>query len=185
MKTPPPSRAASLAPASALGLAAAAMLVPANVLPVVSTNTGGMPRTDTIMSGIISLWRDGMWAISLIVFVASIAIPVLKLAGLAWLVVAASRRRIRRRRLLTRVYTILDFIGRWSMLDVFLVAFLAGVVQFGALALVEPRAGIIAFAAAVVLTVLATHAFDPRLLWQRRAAGESPDAPATAAPPSA
>ena len=165
MNAPASPLAPMFSRAAALGLAAALMLVPANVLPVVSTNTGGLARTDTIMSGIIGLWRDGMPAISAIVFVASIVIPVLKLAGLAWLLVAVRRRTTSHRRMLTRLYAALDLIGRWSMLDVFLVAFLAGVVQFGSLATVEPRGGIVAFAAAVVLTVLATDAFDPRRLW--------------------
>jgi paraquat-inducible protein A len=167
MNAPLPNRTASLSNATALGIAAAVMLVPANILPVLSTNTGGDARTDTIFSGIVALWKDGMWVISAIVFVASILIPILKLIGLAWLLLVAARPRIGgSRRLLTRLYTVLDFIGRWSMLDVFLVAFLAGVVQFGVLATVEPRSGIVAFAAAVVLTVLATDAFNPRLLWR-------------------
>jgi paraquat-inducible protein A len=163
--------------AAALALAAAIMLVPANLLPVLNTNTTGQPRTDTIFSGIVSLWQDGMWGISAIVFVASILIPLLKLAGLACLLVAVRRGPSQHPRALTRLYTILDLIGRWSMLDVFLVAFLSGVVQFGVLAMVEPRGGIVAFALAVVLTVLATDAFDPRLLWPRPAPSASPAAP--------
>ena len=167
-------RSADLSRAAALALAAAVMLVPANVLPVLSTNTGGQARTDTIFSGIVGLWQDGLWAISAIVFVASILIPLLKLVGLAWLLIAVRRRTGRGQRTLTRLYAVLDFIGRWSMLDVFLVAFLAGAVQFGALATIEPRSGILAFAAAVVLTVLANDAFDPRLLWREpRPARES------------
>jgi len=166
MNAPATDRSRSLGSAAALGLAAAVMLVPANLLPVLSTNTGTEARTDTIFSGIVGLWNEGLWVIGAIVFVASILIPILKLIGLGWLLIAATRPRVRRRRLLTRVYTVLEFIGRWSMLDVFLVAFLAGIVQFGALAKVEPRSGIVAFAAAVVLTVLATDAFNPRLLWR-------------------
>ena len=166
-------RTTHLSRAAALAFAAAVMLVPANVLPVLSTNTGGLARTDTIMSGIVSLWDDGMWAIAAIVFAASILIPLFKLVGLTWLLVAVRRRTTHRRRGLTQLYHILNLIGRWSMLDVFLVAFLAGAVQFGALATIEPHAGIVAFAAAVVLTVLATDAFEPKLLW----------ADATAAPP--
>lgn len=158
-------RSAKLSRAAALALAAAVMLVPANLLPVLSTRTGGSARTDTIMSGIIGLWNDGMWAISAIVFIASILIPLLKLAGLSWLLIAVRRRATRHRRGLTRLYASLAFIGRWSMLDVFLVAFLAGAVQFGGLASIEPRSGIVAFAAAVVLTILATDAFDPHLVW--------------------
>jgi len=163
-------RTTHLSRAAALALAAAVMLVPANVLPVLSTNTGGMARTDTIMSGIVGLWHDGMWAIAAIVFAASILIPLLKLVGLAWLLIAVRRRSTHQRRGLTKLYNVLDLIGRWSMLDVFLVAFLAGAVQFGALATIEPRAGIVAFAAAVVLTVLATDAFEPKLLWADAAA---------------
>lgn len=157
-------RTTNLSRAAALALAAGVMLVPANILPVLSTNTGGQPRSDTIMSGIIGLWHDGMWGIAAIVFIASILIPLLKLVGLAFLILAA-RRGTQHQRGLTRLYVVLDFIGRWSMLDVFLAAFLTGAVQFGALATIEPRSGIVAFAAAVVLTVLATDAFDSRLLW--------------------
>lgn len=166
-------RSTRLSRPTALALAAAVMLVPANLLPVLSTRTGGSARTDTIMSGIMGLWHDGMWAISAIVFVASILIPLLKLLGLAWLLVAIRRRTNRGRRELTRLYAMLDFIGRWSMLDVFLVAFLAGAVQFGALATIEPRSGIIAFTAAVVLTILATDSFDPQLIWAEPKAGFS------------
>jgi paraquat-inducible protein A len=161
-------RSAKLSRATALALAAGIMLVPANLLPVLSTKTGGRARTDTIMSGIIGLWDDGMWAISAIVFIASILIPLLKLIGLTWLLIAVRRRATRHRRRLTRLYAGLDFIGRWSMLDVFLVAFLAGAVQFGALARIEPQSGIVAFAAAVVLTILATDSFDPHLIWAER-----------------
>jgi len=161
------------ASAAALALAAAIMLVPANILPVLSTSTTGQPRTDTIFSGILGLYHEGMWAIAAIVFTASILIPLLKLVGLAWLLLAARRARhapARQMRRLTRVYVVLDFIGRWSMLDVFLVAFLSGIVRFGVLATVEPREGIVAFAAVVVLTVLATDAFDPRTLWEEETA---------------
>jgi paraquat-inducible protein A len=152
--------------AAALALAAAALLVPANLLPVLSTEISGNGRSDTIFSGCVELWRQGLWAIALIVFTASIVIPVLKLAGLAWLLRGARRGDPAQAPRLTRVYASLDFIGRWSMLDVFLAAFLAGLVRFGGFSTVTPRSGIVAFAAAVVLTVLATRAFDPRVLWR-------------------
>ena len=158
------ARFRSTSTAGALALSAAIMLVPANLLPVLSTETSGHNRTDTIFSGALSLWRHDLAAIAVIVFTASILIPLLKLAGLGWLLWCVHRGTGDSRRL-TRLYAMLDFIGRWSMLDVFLVAFLAGLVQFGGLSTVEPRSGIVAFAAAVVLTVLATRAFDPRLLW--------------------
>jgi paraquat-inducible protein A len=151
--------------ATALALAAGMMLVPANLLPVLSTNISGEARTDTIFSGTVALCEDGLWALGAIVFTASILIPLLKLVGLARLLWAAQRGSRGRAPQLTKLYSILDFIGRWSMLDVFLAGFLAGIVQFGTLATIEPRPGIVAFAAAVVLTMLATHSFDPRFLW--------------------
>ena len=160
--------------AIALSLGAAVMLVPANILPVLSMQIPGSTRTDTIFSGIVGLCERGMWGVGAIVFTASIVVPLLKLVGLAWLIIA-SRRDVRgNARSLTRWYVRLDFIGRWSMLDVFLVAFLAGAVQFGALGLVQPRPGILAFAISVILTMLATQAFDPHVFWNR---GESPPRP--------
>jgi len=160
--------------AGALALAAAVMLVPANLLPVLSTETSGQNRSDTIFSGAVELWRQGLWAIAVIVFVASILIPVLKLTGLAWLLLSARRGSPRDPRRLTRIYAALDFIGRWSMLDVFLATFLTGLVQFGEFSTVVPRSGIVAFAAAVLLTALATQAFDPRVLWEAPAPASSP-----------
>jgi Uncharacterized paraquat-inducible protein A len=165
----PRLRSERLANPAAFAMAAAAMLVPANVLPILTTRTMGQVRTDTIFSGTVELWRQEFWAIAAIVFIASIVIPVLKLAGLGWLLVAARRGNVRDPRRLTRLYEVLDFIGRWSMLDVFLVAFLAGLVRFGVFSNIEPGQGIAAFALAVVLTALATHAFDPRVLWRGQA----------------
>jgi paraquat-inducible protein A len=153
--------------AAAFAIAAAAMYVPANVLPILSTDIPGQSRTDTIFSGIIGLYQSGSWGIAIIVFVASILVPVLKILGIAVLLVASVRDRVAHRRTLTRLHAALDFIGRWSMLDVFLVAFLCGAVQFGGLAHVRAGPGIVAFASVVVLTMLATSAFDPRALWAR------------------
>jgi paraquat-inducible protein A len=141
------------------------MMVPANFLPVLDTATPGSVRSDTIFSGIVGLCEDGMWGIGAIVFSASILIPVLKLVGLGILLLAVRRGPPARPRRLTRLFAVLDFIGRWSMLDVFLVGFLSGIVHFGGLATIEPRSGIVAFAAVVVLTMLATDAFDPHWLW--------------------
>ena len=161
-------RSAGLSNAAALTLAAAIMLVPANLLPVLGTETPGDNRTDTIFSGVAELWRQDLWGIAAIVFTASIVVPVLKVAGLTWLLWSAHRGVPKRPRRLTKVYAILDFIGRWSMLDVFLVTFLSGLIQFNELSTVKPRVGILAFAAAVILTVLATRALDPRRFWRER-----------------
>jgi len=151
--------------AAAFVLAAAVMLVPANMLPILSTELPGQSRTDTIFSGIVGLCDDGSWGVAGIVFTASFLVPLLKICGLIVLLLSVRHRPVRHRRSLTRLYTVLDFIGRWSMLDVFLVGFLTGAVQFGSLAKVLPQPGAIAFAAAVVLTMLATDAFDPHALW--------------------
>lgn len=158
---------------AALALAAAAMLFPANLLPVLSTESSGNARSDTILSGAMELYRQGLWPLAAIVFAASILIPALKLIGLGWLLLSIRRGPAKNPRRLTRLYAVIDMIGRWSMLDVFLATFLTGLVRFGALSTVRPQGGIVAFAAAVVLTVLATEAFDPRALWP-------PPAPSTA-----
>jgi paraquat-inducible protein A len=151
--------------ACALAMAAAVMLIPANLLPVLDTNQTGMSRSDTIFSGAIELWRHGLGAIAVIVITASIVIPMLKLVGLGWIIVSVWHGPPKNPRRMTRIYSALDFIGRWSMLDVFLAAFLTGLVQFGELSTVQARSGIVAFASAVILTVLATQAFDPRSIW--------------------
>jgi paraquat-inducible protein A len=151
--------------AAAFALGAAVMLVPANFLPVISLEAPGQSRTDTIFSSIVGLCEQGMWPLGVIVFTASFLVPLLKLAGLGWLLFVTRGPVVEHARGFTRLYAVLDFVGRWSMLDVFLVSFLAGAVRFGAFATVEPRPGIMAFAAAVVLTMLATDAFDPHLLW--------------------
>jgi len=156
----------STSTAAALALTAAIMIVPANLLPVLSTENYGSNRSDTIFSGAVELWRQGLWVLALIVITASIVIPVLKLIGIGWLLWNARSGASGNLRRLTRLYTALDFIGRWSMLDVFIAAFLTGLVQFGEFSTVVPRSGIVAFAATVLLTALATQAFDPRILWR-------------------
>ncbi len=155
----------ALAQSAAFALAGFIMLLPAYVLPVLTVDQLGSPRTDTIFSGVRALQRDGLWGVALIVFTASFLVPLLKLVSLGFLLHAARTRSAPRRRGLTRLYAFVKFIGRWSMLDVFLVAFLTGAVQFDKLASVRPEPGVIAFAAAVVLTVFATETFDSRLLW--------------------
>jgi paraquat-inducible protein A len=160
-----PAERPNFSRAIAFTIAAAIMLIPANMLPILISDTGGVARTDTIYSGIVGLFESGLWPLALIVAIASLLIPFVKLVGLVVLVIAARRGPSPHAKPLTRLYAVLDFIGRWSMLDVFLVAFLTSAVRFGALSTVQPGIGIAAFAAAVVLTILATHAFDPRTLW--------------------
>jgi len=146
--------------------AAAVLYVPANVLPVMVTTSALQRDEHTLLGGIHELWLDGSWALALIVFIASIAVPVLKigvLGLLAWSVRSKPQwRRLER----ARLYRLIETVGHWSMLDVYVVVLLAATVRFGPLASVSPGLGLLSFAAVVVLTLLATWSFDPRLIWR-------------------
>ncbi len=150
-------------------LAAAAVLyVPANLLPVMST--GDVLRGNarhTILGGIVELWTADEWVLALIVFVASIVVPLLKMAALTLLAWTAQRGSAWAPAERTRLYRLVEAVGHWSMLDVLVVVLLVRLVRFGALASVQPEAGLLAFGAVVVLTMLASEAFDPRLIWDR------------------
>jgi paraquat-inducible protein A len=147
-------------------LAAAALLyIPANVLPIMSTTNLFGSTAFTIAGGIAELWHDDAFALALIVFVASIAVPLLKIGALALLAWSARRRPGWRRPERARLFRIVETVGHWSMLDVYVVVLLGGMVRFGHFAQVEPEPGLLAFAAVVVLTMLAARSFDPRLIW--------------------
>jgi paraquat-inducible protein A len=156
----------SLQRTSAYLMAAVALYVPANTLPIMSTSSVITGReSHTILGGILELWHTGSWDLALIVFIASIAVPILKIAALALLVVTAHRRSHWRQAERASLYRLIETVGHWSMLDVFVVVLLVGMVRFGAFATVEPAAGLLAFGAVVVLTMLASASFDPRLTW--------------------
>ena len=170
--------------AASFALAATVMLIPANVLPVMTFATAGSPpNVTTIFGGVALLWNENLWALALIVFTASVAVPGLKLGGLAWLLYSVRGGRRPNSRRLTRLYSMINAIGRWSMLDVFLVAFLTGAVRFRNLASVTPMHGIIAFASVVILTMIATQLFDPRLLWETNEDDDQTDEAHTAENP--
>ena len=155
----------SLSRTWALLVAAYILYIPANTMPIMVTRSILGTQADTIFSGVIYLWKAGSYALSLIVLVASIVVPLLKMFILTTLLLTVhfrSRWRIQER---TRLYRLVESIGRWSMLDVFVVALLVSLVQAGALASVMPGDGVMAFSAVVVLTMLASLSFDPRLLW--------------------
>ncbi len=141
------------------------LLFPAYLLPVMTMTVLGHTRPSSLLSSILQLWHHGLWGLALIIFVASVLVPLGKLLGLVVLHCSAFPAPAQSANALSSLYHALHAIGRWSMLDVFLVAFLAGLVQFGSLAQVAAAPGIVAFAGSVVLTVLATHFFDPRNLW--------------------
>lgn len=149
----------------ALVASATILYIPANLLPVMTVIYFGAGQPDTILSGVEALIAAEMWPVALLVFFASITVPVLKLAGLAYLLVSVQRRSPRRRRDRTRLYRLIEGVGRWSMVDIFMISLLAALVKLGAIANVEAELGAIAFASVVVITMLASESFDPRLIW--------------------
>jgi len=149
----------------ALIIAATILYIPANALPVLTTTALGSTESDTIIGGVIFLYTSGSWPLALIVLVASVMIPLGKLVALAYLLVQVQRGQVRNRHDSTRMYRLVEFIGRWSMLDVFVDAFVVALVQLQPLMSVEPGPGVVFFMAVVVLTMLAAQTFDPRLLW--------------------
>jgi paraquat-inducible protein A len=159
----------SIARSWALLIAAYVLIVPANLLPVMETGSLFGSETDTIMSGVIYLWTSGSWPLALIVFFASIAVPFSKLAALTYLLVSVQRRSAWAPRERTRLYRVLEAVGRWSMIDIFVAALLTALVQFGGLMTIRAGPGAIAFGAVVVLTMFAAESFDPRLIWDQGA----------------
>jgi paraquat-inducible protein A len=149
----------------ALLIAAYVLYLPANLLPITVTRSIFGIQHDTIISGVVYLWGSGSWAIALIVFVASVAVPLLKLFSLTLLVVSVQRHWRWDPLQRTRLYRLLETIGRWSMLDIYVVTVLVALVQVPSLAAIAPGSGVLAFAAVVVLSMLATMAFEPRLIW--------------------
>jgi paraquat-inducible protein A len=155
----------SLALTAALLLCAAALYVPANLLPVMYTNTLLDKEQDTIMSGVLVLLHSGSWPIAVLVFIASIVVPLLKIIALSVVVFSAWRRTTRHQAPRSELYRMVDFIGRWSMLDVYAISLLVALVQIRSLASIAVGWGALAFAAVVVLTLFAAKTFDERLLW--------------------
>ena len=155
----------------ALVITAMILYLPANMLPILTVISFGSGAPDTIMSGIRGLFLAGMWPLALLVFFASVAVPFLKIGGLMLLLITTQRGSRWRLRDRTILYRIVESVGRWSMIDIFMLSILAGLVRLGAIATIEPGAGAISFAAVVIITIFAAEAFDPRLMWD--AAGEN------------
>ena len=149
----------------ALLIAAYVLYLPANLLPIMETRSLFGVQRDTILSGVAFLWNSGSWILALIVFIASVAVPMLKLLSLTLLVVSVQIKNTMAPLPRARLYRLLELIGRWSMLDVYVVAILVALVQAQSLATMTPGPGVLAFGAVVVLSMLATMAFDPRLIW--------------------
>ena len=155
----------SVARCWALLISAYILYIPANLLTMMETGSLLKYRKDTIISGVVELWRTGSWGIAVVVFIASVTIPLLKLISLTLLLVSVQRRSLWRPRQRTRLYRLVELVGRWSMLDIYVVALLAALVQLGNMATVKAGPAALAFGAVVVLTMFASMQFDPRLIW--------------------
>ena len=149
----------------ALLIASIILYIPANMLPVMSVYMLGQGQPDTIISGVLHLLDAGQWPLALIVFVASVFVPLLKLFSIAFLLISIQRKSSWRPHDRMRLYKITEYVGRWSMVDVFVIAILAGLVQFGNLARIEANAGAFSFAGVVVLTMFAARMLDEHLIW--------------------
>jgi paraquat-inducible protein A len=173
-------RTGSVSRVWALLLTAGLLYVPANVLPVMTVQRLGKGGPSTIINGVGELAANHLWPLALVVLLASIIVPMVKLASLVVLLVLTHRRSPARLRARTRLFRFVHVIGRWSMIDVFMLATLVGVVQLGFLATVSPGLGAVAFCSVVLITMAATESFDPRVMWDAagfRSELEAPPAP--------
>ena len=149
----------------ALIWAAIILYSPANVFPVMTVISFGKGSPDTIMSGVMALLEHGMWPLALLVFFASITVPMAKLTGMIYLLLSVQRKSHWRPKDRTALYRVTEVIGRWSMIDIFMISILVALVKLQAIATIEPGPGAISFAAVVVITMIAANSFDPRLIW--------------------
>jgi len=155
----------SLARTWALLIAAYVLIIPANILPVMVSGSLFGSESDTIMSGVVFLWRDGSQPLAIILFIASIAVPFSKLFALTYLLLSVGKRSTLAPRRRTQLYRILEIVGRWSMIGIYVASLLTALVQFGGLMSIQAGPGAIAFGAVVVITMFAAETFDPRLIW--------------------
>lgn len=162
----------SLARTWALVIAGLIFYIPANVYPIMTVTQLGRGTPDTILSGIVALFNSGLWSIGVIVFTASILIPVLKLVVMVLLLLSVHFRWEWSPRQRTLVYKIVEYIGKWSMLDIFMISILVALVKLGFLLNITPNKGASAFAAVVVITMFAAMSFDTRLIWDREKENE-------------
>lgn len=146
-------------------IAAAILYIPANVLPVMVTDSLFGAEVDTIMSGVVYLWTSGSWPLAIIVFIASITVPLMKIISLTFLLLSVQLRWKWRPDQRTRLYRVVEIAGRWSMLDIFVSTILVALVHLQGLATIIAGPAAIAFGAVVVLTMIAAMSFDPRLIW--------------------
>jgi paraquat-inducible protein A len=149
----------------ALLMAAVVCYIPANLLPIMSVTSLGSSQSDTIFSGVYFMLDQGMWPLALVIFTASIFVPILKLLILSFILLSVQLRSDWRPRERTRLYRVVEGIGRWSMVDVYVLTILVALVRLGNIASVQAELGAVFFCAVVVLTMLSAMSFDPRLIW--------------------
>ena len=149
----------------ALLIASVALYIPANLYPIMITEQQGNAIESTIIGGVILLWGMGSYAVALIIFVASVLVPMAKIFSLSALCVTVSRKQTTSRRQRTIMYRITELIGKWSMVDVFVVAILVALIQITGIVVISPGSAALAFAAMVIVTMVAAEGFDPRLIW--------------------
>lgn len=160
-----PRKPDSLTRTWALILTASILYIPANLLPIMTVIRFGRGEPDTILSGVQHLIQDGMWGLALLIFFASIVVPLMKLLILSFLLISVQRHSKWRPKDRTGLYRITESFGHWSMVDIFLISILTALVKMDALTTIKPEVGATFFAAVVVLTMFAAHTFDPRLIW--------------------
>lgn len=146
-------------------IAAYILYIPANLLPIMETRSLFGEQGDTIMSGVVFLWVSGSWPLALLVFFASIVIPMLKLVALTILTISVQRKSSWQPHQRASLYRFVELVGRWSMLDIYVATLLVALVQFKSFAMIQAGPGAVAFGAVVVLTLLSANSFDPRYIW--------------------
>lgn len=158
----------------ALLIAATVLYIPAMILPIMTVLEFGGTANKTIIVGMMEFWQSGAYPIAIVIFTASILIPLLKIVALVWLCAAATGKVDPSPKILGKVYWLTELLGRWSMVDIFVVAILVAMVQLGAYMRVLPGPGAVAFGGVVILTMFAAMNFDPRLLWDQLERMETP-----------
>jgi len=153
----------------ALVITASLLYIPANVLPIMTTNQLGRPEDSTILGGVVLLIHHGSYPIAAVIFIASVLVPLGKLFAISWLAWTVARGHTTSRQQRTRMYRVTELVGKWSMTDVFVVAILVALIQLGGLLSIQAGAAAIAFGGVVIVTMLAAESFDSRLIWDRLA----------------
>jgi paraquat-inducible protein A len=156
----------------ALLITAAILYIPANVLPIMTTDQLGQSVDSTILGGVVVLVEHGSYPVAAVIFIASVLVPIGKMLTLAWLCLSIARRHESSHRQRTFLYRVTEFIGRWSMVDVFVVTILVALIHFGGIMQIRAGPAAVAFAGVVVMTMLAAESFDPRLMWDQRGDGD-------------